>query len=293
MTTSRFSLGSKNDIPTDGEETLLSPGLQIRPIQRGQSPPSRLLPLSLTTLTMGLLVGGAAYLSIQAHRASLLFPQSRMQLVRMQLDEGGDGEVAATSASRGGGKSQASLDHPAMEVMAPTLAMLVRANNQDEMLEPQVPPEQPSERLPELFSLQPNLLSASMPGRGSSVGSGLGSEMGNGLGRGLGRGPGTTWIHSVHGDERLEFAVSFLDLTDYVPPMYPPSARAERIQGDVVISVTIDPAGKPLSWSVIEGHPLLVEATLQVFPKWRFIPPVHNGERVGATFHVRLRFTLI
>lgn len=293
MTSIRFFHGSKKDIPTGAPSGLLPPGLQLRPIRRELAPASRLLTLSLTTLTVGLIAGGSAYFSIQAYRTSLLNPQSRMQLVRLLLDEGGDGEAAAPALTPGGGQNQALVEHPLMEAMAPMHAMAPRTDDQNEALEPLVPPEQLPKTLPELLSLHPGLLSSSLPGQGSGIGGGLGSEMGNGLGRGLAHGRGTTWIHSIHGDERLDYAVSFLDLKDYIPPVYPEGARAERVQGDVVISVTIDAAGKPLRWSVVEGHPLLVKATMKVFPKWRFVSPVHNGEKVGATFDVRLRFTLM
>ncbi len=78
----------------------------------------------------------------------------------------------------------------------------------------------------------------------------------------------------------------------YVAPAYPAKAQAQHIEGIVAIAVTIDPDGNPIRWHVVEGHPLLAEATLAVFPRWHFIPVVHNGEKVGASFEVRVRFTL-
>jgi TonB family protein len=61
----------------------------------------------------------------------------------------------------------------------------------------------------------------------------------------------------------------------------------------VVIAVTIDTKGNPIKYSVVEGEPLLAEATLKVFPRWHFVPITYKGEKVGASFEVRIRFTLI
>ncbi len=84
-----------------------------------------------------------------------------------------------------------------------------------------------------------------------------------------------------------------VDVKDYIPPAYPRAAQIARISGDVVIEVTIDPSGRPMEWKVLEGHPALVEASMLVFPRWRFVPIQHNGQKVRATFEVRIRFTLL
>jgi len=84
-----------------------------------------------------------------------------------------------------------------------------------------------------------------------------------------------------------------VDVKDYIPPEYPRIAQSAGISGDVVIEVTIDPSGRPTEWKVLEGHPALAEASLLVFPRWRFVPIQHKGQKVSATFEVRIRFTLI
>ena len=43
-------------------------------------------------------------------------------------------------------------------------------------------------------------------------------------------------------------------------PVYPPIARAARIQGDVVIEVVIDREGKVVSEKILSGHPMLRQA---------------------------------
>jgi TonB family protein len=61
-------------------------------------------------------------------------------------------------------------------------------------------------------------------------------------------------------------------VTSFVEVSYPPLARMARIQGPVVVRVTLDDAGKVVTADVIIGHPLLVRAVLPNARKWRFRP---------------------
>ena len=61
-------------------------------------------------------------------------------------------------------------------------------------------------------------------------------------------------------------------VTSFVEVSYPPLARMARIQGPVVVRVTLDDAGKVVAADVIIGHPLLVRAVLPNARKWRFRP---------------------
>jgi TonB family protein len=53
---------------------------------------------------------------------------------------------------------------------------------------------------------------------------------------------------------------------------YPPLARQTRIQGVVVIRVTLNKVGDVVSSEALFGHPLLVEGTLVNSRKWKFKP---------------------
>jgi TonB family protein len=53
---------------------------------------------------------------------------------------------------------------------------------------------------------------------------------------------------------------------------YPPLARQARIQGTVVIRVTLDGAGRVASVAAISGAELLVTDTLSNAKKWTFHP---------------------
>jgi TonB family protein len=55
-----------------------------------------------------------------------------------------------------------------------------------------------------------------------------------------------------------------------VDPIYPPLARQARIQGPVVLSVSIDTAGKVSNIKVITGHPLLIQSAIEAVKQWVF-----------------------
>jgi TonB family protein len=60
-------------------------------------------------------------------------------------------------------------------------------------------------------------------------------------------------------------------------PLYPPIARAARVQGTVEISVVIDPAGRIRSEKVLSGPAMLQQAALDAVRKWTFTPFRLNG----------------
>jgi len=60
-------------------------------------------------------------------------------------------------------------------------------------------------------------------------------------------------------------------------PVYPPIARAARVQGTVEISVVIDPAGRIRSEKVLSGPAMLQQAALDAVRKWTFTPFRLNG----------------
>lgn len=57
-----------------------------------------------------------------------------------------------------------------------------------------------------------------------------------------------------------------------VEPRYPELARRMHISGLVKIEVTIAPNGTIKRSKVIGGNPLLIQAALDVLPKWKFEP---------------------
>lgn len=77
-----------------------------------------------------------------------------------------------------------------------------------------------------------------------------------------------------------------------VRPVYPPLAKAARIQGVVRLQVRIGISGRVEQVQLISGHPFLVEAAMNAVRKWRYSPPVVGGRYVAATIQVDVGFTL-
>jgi len=77
-----------------------------------------------------------------------------------------------------------------------------------------------------------------------------------------------------------------------VQPIYPPAARAARIQGPVVIRAVINKDGAIENLKVLTGHPFLVKAALDAVSQWRYRPYILNGEAVEVETQVTVNFIL-
>ncbi len=75
-------------------------------------------------------------------------------------------------------------------------------------------------------------------------------------------------------------------------PVYPPIARAARIQGTVVLEATISRAGTIDNLRVDSGPPMLQQAALDAVKTWRYRPYLLNGEPVEVETTVNVVFTL-
>lgn len=77
-----------------------------------------------------------------------------------------------------------------------------------------------------------------------------------------------------------------------VEPSYPQMARTIRLEGTVVIEITISENGMVESARAISGHPLLRETSLNAARGWRWQPTLLNGVPVKVigtiTFHFKL-----
>jgi len=73
-----------------------------------------------------------------------------------------------------------------------------------------------------------------------------------------------------------------------VPPRYPPIAKALRIQGQVVLEVTVGQDGRVSDVRPQSGSPVLVEAAKAAVKQWRYEP----GLRLPAGFTVAFEFQL-
>jgi|WetSurSiteA1Bulk_404760.scaffolds.fasta_scaffold13960_3 TonB family protein len=76
-----------------------------------------------------------------------------------------------------------------------------------------------------------------------------------------------------------------------VEPVYPELAKRARVEGRVLLVVTVDEEGNVSEIRVIAGHPLLVEAALGAVRQWKYSPTLLNGERVPVITTVTVRFS--
>jgi len=94
----------------------------------------------------------------------------------------------------------------------------------------------------------------------------------------------------VQGPQVIGREVAQANLINQVKPVYPPEARAARIQGVVVLQATIDRQGNVSNVSVVSGHPLLNEAALDAVKQWRYRPVLLNGQPTEVVTTITLNF---
>jgi protein TonB len=78
----------------------------------------------------------------------------------------------------------------------------------------------------------------------------------------------------------------------HVPPRYPPTAQAARVEGLVALEAVIDATGRVNDVRVVHSIPPLDQAAIDAVRQWRFTPTLLNGEPVSILLTVTVRFTL-
>jgi protein TonB len=86
--------------------------------------------------------------------------------------------------------------------------------------------------------------------------------------------------------------VAQANLIDPVAPVYPPLARAARVQGVVVMQALIDKQGNIADLQVVSGHELLQGAALDAVKQWRYRPVLLNGQPVDVVTQITVNFTM-
>lgn len=77
-----------------------------------------------------------------------------------------------------------------------------------------------------------------------------------------------------------------------VRPEYPPIAQDAKVQGVVIVELTLDEAGNVYDARVLRSIPLLDEAALNAVRQWQFTPTLLNGVPVPLILTVTVNFTL-
>lgn len=102
-----------------------------------------------------------------------------------------------------------------------------------------------------------------------------------------GTGEGESYGGVVEIDYRQMLLVSKVD------PAYPAMARHARIQGSVVLVMTVDDRGVPVEVKSLGGpHPSLEQEAMRAARLWRFQAAQVNGQPVKAQFRLTLNFRL-
>lgn len=77
-----------------------------------------------------------------------------------------------------------------------------------------------------------------------------------------------------------------------VPPVYPPEAQARRIQGAVVVDLTIGPDGTVSDARIVRSIPELDEAALSAVRQWEFRPTTVDGAPISVSMAAAILFSL-
>jgi periplasmic protein TonB len=93
-------------------------------------------------------------------------------------------------------------------------------------------------------------------------------------------------IHRVGGDVKPPREVKV------VQPIYPPLARAARIEGVVVIEAIIDEHGDVVEARAVSGPGLLIPAALKAVIQWKYEPTYLDGMPVDMQLEVQVGFHL-
>jgi protein TonB len=77
-----------------------------------------------------------------------------------------------------------------------------------------------------------------------------------------------------------------------VPPLYPEQALAAKVQGVVLVEVSIDASGRVADARVLRSIPLLDQAALDAVRQWEFEPTHVNGAPVPIVATVTVNFSV-
>jgi protein TonB len=75
-----------------------------------------------------------------------------------------------------------------------------------------------------------------------------------------------------------------------VQPIYPNMARVAHVQGDVVLRATISKTGVIENLTVVNGHPILIQAAMDAVKQWRYRPYLLNNEPVEVDTVITVKF---
>ena len=104
--------------------------------------------------------------------------------------------------------------------------------------------------------------------------------------------PGDTGVRETAPAVVMRGARAGEQLVRRVDPVYPAAARANRIQGPVVLEATIGTHGFLRHIRVVSGNPLLADSVLDAVRGWRYRPRTERGRAVETETRIVVNFKL-
>jgi protein TonB len=84
--------------------------------------------------------------------------------------------------------------------------------------------------------------------------------------------------------------VSQTTLIHKVQPVYPAEARSQRLEGSVVLELTVGEDGSPQDLKVVSGPSVLARAATEAIRQWRYRPALLNGKPIVAQKQITVIF---
>jgi TonB family protein len=81
-------------------------------------------------------------------------------------------------------------------------------------------------------------------------------------------------------------------LLSSVAPIYPATAKAQRVAGNVKVDALVDATGHVTSMTVVSGPALLQQAAMDALRHWKYEPAQLNGKAVAMHLTVSVQFKL-
>jgi TonB family protein len=97
---------------------------------------------------------------------------------------------------------------------------------------------------------------------------------------------------TVAGAVQVSEGVMSSRIVSRVPPDYPPTAKAARVQGAVQINLLVGPDGKVQNLQAVSGPAMLTQAAMEAVRQWVYQPFLLNGQPVAVQTTTTVNFVL-
>ena len=200
-----------------------------------------------------------------------------------------------------------SLRMPAMELLLPVALAPPSAPKSVERPSPAAPPPPPARakeapaaaplEAPSSVEAEPATIDDA-PSAGAAAGADVGGAPGGvvgGVAGGTGSGPVVEAAPALAatGPFRVGDGIERPRKIKHVKPVYPPSAMAARVGGNVLIEATIGVDGKVHNARLLQSVAFLDQAALDAVRQWEFEPSRLNGVAVAVTMVIVVTFALL